>query len=167
MKQTRLFRYTANAISFVRIAICAALVFTVSYTALFYVLYLLAGVSDLADGFVARITHTESAFGAVLDSIADIVFVSVCIFRIIPLPETWVLIWAGIIAAVKIPVAVYAVCFRKKPEMLHNAANRITGILFFVMPLTVPFADIGYSAAAVCVSATAAAVYELIALFGE
>lgn len=43
----------------------------------------------------------------------------------------------------------------------HSIPNKITGILLFVLPMTLPFINVNYSAAAVCVVATAAAVYDL------
>ena len=42
----------------------------------FYVFYIVAGVSDMLDGFVARKTDTVSKLGARLDTMADFVDLS-------------------------------------------------------------------------------------------
>ena len=45
------------------------------FSALFWILYLCSGLTDILDGFLAGKLHQESALGAKLDSIADLVFV--------------------------------------------------------------------------------------------
>lgn len=64
----------ANLITFVRILCAAVLAFLPAFSPSFYALYLLAGVSDMLDGFVARRTNTVSSLGAKLDTLADIAF---------------------------------------------------------------------------------------------
>lgn len=48
---------------------------------------LVSGLTDIIDGAVARSTNTVSAFGARLDSLADIMFVSVCMWKLLPVAE--------------------------------------------------------------------------------
>ena len=43
---------------------------------------------------------------------------------------------------------------------VHSVINKVTGGLLFIFPLTLAFIDLKYSAAAVCVFATIAAVHE-------
>ncbi len=43
---------------------------------------------------------------------------------------------------------------------VHSIMNKVTGGLLFVFPLTLSFIDLRYSAAVVCVAATAAAIHE-------
>ena len=50
----------------------------------FYSFYIVAGVSDMIDGIVARNTGTASEFGSKLDTVADIVFVAVCLIKMLP-----------------------------------------------------------------------------------
>lgn len=64
-----------------------ALLFCPALSPSFFVLYLAAGLTDIIDGAVARSTNTVSAFGARLDSLADIMFVSVCIWKLLPVAE--------------------------------------------------------------------------------
>ena len=64
----------ANAISIFRIAASIVLLFCPVFSPTFYACYLMAGVSDMFDGFVARKTNSSSRFGARLDTIAVISF---------------------------------------------------------------------------------------------
>ena len=74
----------ANIITGIRIVISVFLLFCPVFSQVFYVLYITAGVSDMADGAVARKTGTVSEFGSRLDTIADIVFVVACMIKLIP-----------------------------------------------------------------------------------
>ena len=74
----------ANIITIIRILCSIALLFCPVFSAVFYALYITAGVSDMLDGWVARRTHTVSELGAKLDTIADIVFVVVCLVKLLP-----------------------------------------------------------------------------------
>ena len=67
----------ANMITMVRIVGALAMIFCENYTAAFFVVFTLCGVTDIIDGFVARVTHTMSEFGARLDSVADLLFYTI------------------------------------------------------------------------------------------
>ena len=62
---------------------------------MFWALYALCGISDMVDGWLARNLQAESKTGAVLDSVADIVFVACCAIRLFPVLEipVWLCIW--------------------------------------------------------------------------
>ena len=48
--------------------------------------------SKLVDGWLARKLHAETAAGAILDSVADIIFVTCCAIRLLPaleIPTRW------------------------------------------------------------------------------
>ena len=94
----------ANSITIIRILCSIALLFFPAFSTAFYVLYITAGVSDMVDGWVARMTHTASELGAKLDTIADIVFVIVCLAKLLPVLDipVWLWVWIGIIALIKI-----------------------------------------------------------------
>ena len=69
----------ANAITGLRILVSMGLLFSQVFSPIFYGLYLIAGLSDMADGIIARKTNSVSEFGSRFDSIADFVFVAVCL----------------------------------------------------------------------------------------
>ncbi len=129
----------------------------------FAALYLLCGVTDVLDGFTARKLHTESERGARLDSAADLMFALVYAVRILPLLRLplWIWIWTAGTAAIK--VTGIAAKSRKAHRLVigHSFGNKLTGLLLFLMPLSVCIADVKYGAALVCIAASATAVTEI------
>lgn len=151
----------ANIITSFRIVFSIILLFCPFFSPQFYGVYIAAGISDMIDGTVARKTGSSSEFGAKLDSIADLFFVvaaAVKIFPQISLPK-FIWIWTGVIAVVKIARIVTACLREKKFYIPHSIANKITGFLLFIFPLTIPFVDLRLSAGVVCAVATVAAVF--------
>ena len=116
----------------------------------------------MIDGAVARKTGTASEFGSRLDTAADIIFVAVCLIKLLPVLHVlvWLYLWIAIIALIK--VANIAVGYIRQKEFIsvHSMINKVTGGLLFVFPLTLAFIDLRYSAAVVCMVATAAAIQE-------
>ena len=123
-----------NLLSASRIALCLPLLMVDAMTVPFWVLYVVAGVTDMLDGFLARRWGVESRFGARLDSVADFVFVLAVGYKLFPwlkLPAAlWMMI--GLIALVKIVNAVSSYVVNHKVEFLHTKANKLTGFLLFV-----------------------------------
>ena len=130
-------RHLPNAISSLRVAGSIGLLFCDVAGWMFWVLYALCGISDMVDGPLARKLQAESKTGAVLDSVADIVFVACCAIRLFPVLEipTWLWIWAGVIVFMKIVNQVSALVIFKRFCFPHTWANKLTGFLLF---LTVP-----------------------------
>lgn len=93
----------ANAITAVRIVCSIALLFFPVFSPAFYTLYIVAGISDMIDGTVARKTGTVSEFGSKLDTGADFVLVVVCLIKLIPIIRApiWLIIWIVVIAVIK------------------------------------------------------------------
>ena len=58
----------------------------------------------MIDGAVARKTGSVSEFGSRLDTIADIVFVAVCLIKLLPVMHIpgWLYIWIATIAMIKV-----------------------------------------------------------------
>ena len=152
----------ANIITGIRILCSLAILFCPVFSVAFYALYIIAGLTDIADGWVARKTNTVSVFGSKLDTIADFLFVVVCLFKLMPVLEipTWLYVWIGIIALIKVINIVLGYVVQKQFVAIHSVMNKVSGILLFVLPLTISFIDVKYSAAVVCIIATFAAVQE-------
>ena len=152
----------ANLITCIRILCSITLLFCPVFSPTFYALYVVAGVSDVADGAVARKTGTVSEFGSKLDSAADLVLVAVCLIKLIPIMElpTWLIVWIIAIAVIKAVNLISGYVVQKKTVVLHTVMNKVTGLLLFVLPLTMRFVDLMYSGAVVCAVATFAALQE-------
>lgn len=152
----------ANIITGIRMVLSVALLFCPVFSPAFYAFYITAGVSDMADGAVARKTGTVSEFGSKLDTVADIVFVAVCLIKVLPVSDVpvWLYIWIAVVAFIKAANIAAGYIRRRKFISVHSVMNKVTGGLLFVLPLTLSFIDFKYSAAVVCAVATIAAFYE-------
>lgn len=58
---------------------------TTQIVSAFWFVYAFCGMTDMADGYVARKLKAETKTGALLDSIADIIFVICCSFKLVPI----------------------------------------------------------------------------------
>ena len=152
----------ANLLTGCRILCSLWLLFVPLFSPGFYVLYLVCGLTDMIDGTVARKTHTDSRFGAGFDTAADFVFTGVSLIRLLPAMDVpvWMLVWVIGIAGIKIANAVSGFVRMKRLAAEHTVMNKVTGLLLFLLPLTLGFADLRCSGTAVCLAATAAAVQE-------
>lgn len=152
----------ANIITSIRIIFSIALLFCQALSDSFYALYIVAGITDMIDGTVARKTNTASEFGSKLDTVADFVFVVICLLKLIPIVDipVWLYIWTGIIAIIKIINVIYGYVLNKDFASVHTLMNKATGALLFAVPLTLSIVDLKYSSIVVCIVATFAAVQE-------
>lgn len=152
----------ANIITSCRILCSVLLLFFPAFSPAFYVLYCLAGFTDMIDGAVARKTDTVSEFGSKLDTIADTVFAAICLIKLLPrlTISLWLWIWIGAIAGIKVINIIAGFIVQKKFAAEHTIINKITGAILFILPLTLPLIDVNYSGSVICVIATFAALHE-------
>lgn len=127
-----------NIITCVRILGTVALVFIEPFCVAFYVIWTICGVSDVLDGTVARMLKKESKFGARLDSIADIMFYLLMLYRVLPtliavLPR-WIWIIVCVIALTRIGAYVTALIKYKRFASLHSYLNKLSGFMLFLVP---------------------------------
>ena len=153
----------ANIITIARIICSIGLLIVPVFSPAFYVLYLIAGFSDMVDGTVARKTGTVSDFGSKLDTVADFALVTVCLMKIIPVVDipAWLIIWIVVIALLKVINIVAGYVVKKELIAAHTMMNKLTGIVLFLLPLTLSVIDLKYSGIFVCALATIAAIQEL------
>ena len=152
----------ANIITSFRIVFSAALLFCPVFSPVFYILYSAAGITDMIDGTVARKTNTVSKFGERLDSSADMLFVLVCFIKLIPVLDIplGLYIWISVIVLIRVVNIISGFVIQKRFVILHTVMNKLTGALLFILPLTLQFVELPYSAVIVCCFATFAAVQE-------
>ena len=155
----------ADAMTLVRMAASALLLFLPLDSYWFFLAYTIAGVTDALDGWLARRTGKASEFGARLDSAADLLFYGVLLVRIFPV--LWKLlpgeIWYVVTAAVLIRLASYtaaAVKYRRFAA-LHTWLNKLTGFGVFLLPFMLAFTDGVAYGWTVCALALAASAEEL------
>ena len=128
----------ANFITVLRMAGTGMLLFTAPLTPAFYLLYTLCGVTDALDGIIARATKTASAFGARLDSIADLMFYGVVLWKLTPL--LWAKLPMGVwcltggVLLVRVTACIVAVVKYGTFASTHTVLNKLTGLLVFLLP---------------------------------
>ena len=128
-----------NIITLFRIAGSLGLLLCDVSGVVFWLIYGLCGISDIADGWLARKLNCVTKRGALLDSVADVCFVACCAWKLLPilaLPQ-WLWLWAGVIIAIKVVNQLSALVMNGCFQFPHTLANKITGFLLFIaVPMT-------------------------------
>ena len=141
-------KHIANILTGFRILGSILLLFFPAFSSDFYITYLLCGFSDMVDGTIARKTNSTSKFGSQLDTIADLIFVVVALFKLLPAIHIpgWLWIWGCVIAVIKISNIIWGYVSKKQFISLHTIMNKVTGLLLFLLPLTISFLKLNYTA---------------------
>lgn len=156
-------KHIANVITGLRIVFCLPLLFVPLTSVWFYALYLLCRLSDMIDGTVARKLGSVSDFGAKLDTVSDFVFIVVALIRFAPYLHipVWLWMWIGVIAMMKLGNVVLGFVRMRKLISPHTVLNKVTGLLLFLLPVTISFVDLTFTLPVVCTAATVAAIHEV------
>ena len=127
-------KHLPNILSSLRIVGAVALLLSDVSGVLFGVLYIVCGISDIADGWLARKLKCVSKTGALLDSVADICFVACCAWKLLPILELpqWLWLWAGVIVVIKVVNQISALVMYRRCYFPHTLANKATGFLLFI-----------------------------------
>ena len=152
----------ANLLTSCRIILSLIMLLFPVFSLGFYFCYLLAGITDMLDGMIARNLGVESEFGEKLDTIADFIFVISALYKLLPVTEIrmGIWIWIGVIAVIKVINIISGFVTQKRFVAVHSWTNKITGLVLFVLPFSFSVIDIKYSSVVVCLLATFAAVQE-------
>ena len=128
-----------NIITLLRIAGSISLLLCDVTNVVYWIIYGLCGISDIADGWLARKLKCVTKKGALLDSVADICFVACCAWKLLPILELpqWLWLWAGVIVAIKVVNQLSALVMYGRCCFPHTTANKTTGFLLFIaVPVT-------------------------------
>ena len=128
-----------NIITLLRIAGSFGLLLCDVTGVAFWLIYGLCGISDIADGWLARKLKCVTKTGALLDSVSDICFVACCAWKLLPifdLPQ-WLWLWAGVIVVIKVVNQISALVMYGRCCFPHTTANKASGFLLFIaVPMT-------------------------------
>ncbi|MCI5915814.1 MAG: CDP-alcohol phosphatidyltransferase family protein [Christensenella sp.] len=153
-----------NILSMLRIGISFLLFAFKPFSAPFFVLYLIGGITDAADGFLARKLHAQTRLGSALDSVADFVFFFTVLLLFSPyLPDT-AAAYAALYSILLLKLATLCIGilkYRKLP-FLHTYANKAAGIALFAFPFLYVCTDIWIAFSVIAIIAGIAAFEELI-----
>ena len=128
-----------NIITLLRIAGSFGLLLCDVTGVAFWLIYGLCGISDIADGWLARKLKCATKTGALMDSLADICFVACCAWKLLPILELpqWLWMWSGVIVAIKVVNQLTALVMYRSCCFPHTLANKWAGFLLFIaVPMT-------------------------------
>jgi len=153
-----------NCISVSRIIFSLILIFVKPLSTVFYAIYIICGLTDIVDGFIARKTGTTSSLGARLDSMGDMVMVGVLLLVLYPIinPPTQIIIWTISIGIIRLASMAVALKKYKTFAGLHTYGNKITGIVLFIFPILLLYINTNVLMYIICVVASISAIEELI-----
>lgn len=162
----RLKRSIPNFITALRMAGSVCLLLTLPFSLSFFVFYTLCGVTDVLDGWLARMTKTADEFGARLDSIADLLFYMAVLVRLVPalwerLPAG---IWYGAGGVFLLRMISYLTAVLKYHSFaaLHTYLNKLSGLVVFVIPFFAAGAYLVPVCVLACLITGAASAEELL-----
>jgi len=158
-----------NILCILRIILSVSFLFLREKTVAFVVVYIIAGLTDMIDGTIARKFHAESALGAKLDALADVVFLgsglltAVLIVKI-DLSKTLLIasgIWIVCAGALKaVDLLVTKVKFGQV-NTIHTYLNKIMGFsLFVAIPVCVALRRIPFWVVAIVMALASVGVIE-------
>lgn len=152
-----------NYISCFRIFSSLGLLFVEPLSIGFYIIYIVCGLSDAIDGFIARKMKVTSKLGAKLDTLADIIMVGVLFIVIYPVVNLnpHIILWIISIGIIRVISIVTALVKYKAFAMLHSYGNKLTGLSLFIFPILLPFINITTLMYIICFVASISAIEEL------
>lgn len=138
--------------------------FLIPFSALFWVCYVCCGLSDFLDGFIARKFKQQSAAGAKLDSIADIIFaVAIGVVAVINIRiPKWM--WLCILCIAALRIFGYGIGFYKYRTFvsLHTYLNKAAGVTIFACPLLYATFGLTVTGIFLCVVSFVASLEEVV-----
>jgi len=153
-----------NRISILRIVLSVGLLFVIDYKVVFAAMVLLIGISDVADGYIARRYKLATPKGARLDSIADLVFFAV-VFFVVLFKYWWILTNNLPVLLIILGIKILTNVISKKKfgqyAFLHTIANKAICVVVFLFVLTLPFEFNGTAITWVFILAIIPAIEEL------
>lgn len=131
-------KYVPNFITCIRILGTILLLFIEPFTVGFLVLYTFCGLTDVLDGWIARKYNAISEFGSKLDSIADIFYYMMMVFKLLPvlikiLP---IYVWYMFLGAVGVRLLSYIIAAVRYKCLAshHTYLNKLSGFSAFFAP---------------------------------
>ena len=161
-----------NFITCIRLIGTVAMPFTKLFSTEFYVVYSVCGISDVLDGWLARLFKQSSDFGSRLDSIADLLFYFIMLLMVFPVlwAELPWPIWIAVGAIILLRLFSYTTaaikyrCFAS----IHTYGNKLTGFSMFCVPYFLPLPImVGYCIAVCALTGLSTLEEFLIHLFSQ
>lgn len=135
--------YLPNLLSVARIVFAGLLL--INQQPLFSICYLMCGLTDVLDGFIARKYHLQTTLGSKLDSLGDFVFFVIVLFLYFKTRSypAWIIYGIVIVASIRFFHLILTKVKFAQWGMLHTLSNKMTGFaLFFLCFAVFTFGDV-------------------------
>lgn len=127
-------KHVPNIITLSRVLLSLTLLLLYDRPWLFFMVYLIAGMSDMLDGYLARVYDVQSTLGATLDTIADLCLFLVCLIvlflKAVNFP-TWLILSVILIGLIRVVNAAITKMRFQRFSIMHTNFNKITGFLLW------------------------------------
>ena len=163
-------KHIPNIISIFRLVFSCILFFVVDNITLLFTLYILCGISDIADGYIARRMKAETNLGAKLDSIADVTLYAFIVFMLISqtdiLNDKVTLYTLALTVIIKSANLFITRLKFKQWNILHTLGNKSIGLIVYLsMPIFYFQPDISsFITLIICIIAVIASLEESLIL---
>ena len=139
-----LVRQIPNTLSWMRIGCAFGLFLFRPFSLWFMVLYIVAGITDMIDGVIARKLDAGSAFGANLDGVADLLFAFIGLYLLLPIVDfpVWATPVVLSILSIRIISIIIAGIRFKQLVMLHTIANKAVVLIAWLLFIFYLFMDV-------------------------
>ncbi len=154
----------ANYISSSRIILSILLLFTEPLSIYFFIIFIICGISDILDGYIAKNYGFSSDFGANLDSFADVIFFLSFLIVLLPILNLsyFMVLWIMIIFLIKIMSIYIGFIKFSKFSLIHSYLNKLTGIYLILLPFLLLLSSSKLILVVLYLIATIASLEELI-----
>lgn len=154
----------ANTITATRTAAAAVMLVGSPADSAFWLLYAWCGVSDIADGPIARRLGEESTLGARLDSVADLAFAFACCLSL--LPECSLAAWLiTVMVFIAIAKILLYTLVRGRGGDTHTKGNKAAGLVAYLTLPALFLTNLSVVALPACILAAYSVLQESRAVF--
>lgn len=128
----------ANYISLSRIVLSCSMIFTEPLSFTFFIIFIICGISDIVDGYIARKMNLNTQLGSKLDSYADIIFFLSYMIVLLPILRlsNFMIFWIIIIFLIRLCSIVVGYGKFGKFSSIHTNLNKLTGLSLFFFPFS-------------------------------
>lgn len=160
----RIRKHLPNALTVFRMLCAFALLLFRPLSLWFLIIYTIAGLTDLLDGFFARRFHVESSVGARLDSAADFLLCAVLFSAFLPYYHwpLWIILWIAGIGSIRILAGLVCLFRFRTIAFLHTYSNKTTGMLLYLFPFLLWLFNLNITSILLCSVASLSALEELL-----
>lgn len=159
-------KHIANIITLIRIPCAVGMLLSKEMNSVFYIFFLIGGLSDAIDGYVARRLGTQSRNGAILDSIADLIFFGSSLFILFKTNGRNMNDAARLMlrAVFIFRIFCYIIGYAKFHMIaaLHTYLNKATAVAIFGSIAVIPYTGISIPCIVTCTIALLAVTEEII-----